>query len=226
MNKIYRTIWNAVRGQVVVVNEACSGHAQADGSGRKTGTSTVRKTSFRGALLALAVAGCFGAAPSFGAFADYTEEWDNDFPSASQTHYNNYTVNQGVTVTINKGIDEGDGSYLENPSALFTVDGTLTNKGTIANDRKDMPWQIGGMIDNQAGASFSASIPSGLKQPPAAVPSPQRREAERFSRTPEPSTSSNSSARATSAIPERLNSAATTRSPEPSPIPARPIFRG
>ena len=69
MNKIYRTIWNAVRGQVVVVNEACSGHAQADGSGRKTGTSAVRKTSFRSALLALAVAGCFGAAPSFGAFA-------------------------------------------------------------------------------------------------------------------------------------------------------------
>ena len=163
MNKIYRTIWNAVRGQAVVVNEACSGHAQADGSGRKTGTSAVRKTSFRSALLALAVAGCFGAAPSFGAFADYTEEWDNDFPSASVTHYNNYTVNQGVTVTINKGIDEGDGSYLENPSALFTVDGTLTNKGTIANDRKDMPWQIGGMIDNQAGASFSGGTVTATK---------------------------------------------------------------
>lgn len=163
MNKIYRTIWNAVRGQVVVVNEACSGHAQADGSGRKTGTSAVRKTSFRSALLALAVAGCFGAAPSFGAFADYTEEWDNDFPSASVTHYNNYTVNQGVTVTINKGIDEGDGSYLENPSALFTVDGTLTNKGTIANYRKDMPWQIGGMIDNQAGASFSGGTVTATK---------------------------------------------------------------
>lgn len=163
MNQIYRTIWNAVRGQVVVVNEVCSGHAQADGSGRKAGTSTVRNPSFRSAVLALAVAGCFGAAPSFGAAVDYTEQWDNDFPSASVTHYNNYTVNQGVTVTINKGIDEGDGSYLENPSALFTVDGTLTNKGVIANERKDMPWQIGGMIDNQAGASFSGGTVTATK---------------------------------------------------------------
>ena len=212
MNQIYRTIWNAVRGQVVVVNEVCSGHAQADGSGRKAGTSTVRNPSFRSAVLALAVAGCFGAAPSFGAFADYTEEWDNDFPSASVTHYNNYTVNQGVTVTINKGIDEGDGSYLENPSALFTVDGTLTNKGTIANDRKDMPWQIGGMIDNQAGASFSGGTVTATKGSGTILQNA--------------GTFDVSSARATSAIPARSNSAATTRSTGPSPIPARPIFRG
>ena len=33
MNKIYKTVWNAVRRCLVVVNEATKGHSQATGGG-------------------------------------------------------------------------------------------------------------------------------------------------------------------------------------------------
>lgn len=155
MNHIYKMVFNKRRGALVAVSEATTNAAQAEGPAL-TGTTvgTVKRT-FKASFAALAVSAAFVTAPALAA-VDYTEQWDNDFPSASVTTYENYTVNSGVTVTVNKGIDEGSGNYLVNPNASFTVNKVLTNKGTIANDKKDMPWTIKGSLNNQANAAFAA----------------------------------------------------------------------
>ena len=62
MNKIFRTVWNHHRHQIVVVNENTTSHSQATGSTETSSVETfVAKTGKRLArtLLAAAVSGCF-----------------------------------------------------------------------------------------------------------------------------------------------------------------------
>ena len=62
MNKIFRTVWNHHRRQIVVVNENTTSHSQATGSTETSSVETfVAKTGKRLArtLLAAAVSGCF-----------------------------------------------------------------------------------------------------------------------------------------------------------------------
>lgn len=82
MNKVYKTVWNAVRGQLVVVNEATTSHSQADASS-KTG-SVVTKSQptplFARAAMTMALAGILAsplamAAPAASAIAEDTSAW-------------------------------------------------------------------------------------------------------------------------------------------------------
>ena len=161
MNHTFRTIWNTTRSALVPVGENTSvaGKGKVGIGGLETQAplpaGLMQGKDLAMTAAALAVSALFSTGCAWAA-ADYEEQWDNDFPSASVTHYNNYTVGKGITVTVNKGIDEGDGEYLVNEKARFTVDGVLTNNGTIANEKKDMRWTVGGLVDNKSGASFSA----------------------------------------------------------------------
>lgn len=82
MNRIYKTVWNAVRGQLVVVNEATTSHSQADASS-KTG-SVVTKSQptplFARAAMTMALAGILAsplamAAPAASAITEDTSAW-------------------------------------------------------------------------------------------------------------------------------------------------------
>lgn len=82
MNKVYKTVWNAVRGQLVVVNEATTSHSQADASS-KTG-SVVTKSQptplFARAAMTMALAGILAsplamAAPAASAITEDTSVW-------------------------------------------------------------------------------------------------------------------------------------------------------
>lgn len=85
MNHTFRTLWNAVRGQLVPVCETASSHSQADGDAKGgsvcTGTS---RLNARRTAAALAVAGVFAAA---GAQAAVTppEGWDYDYDIEADT---------------------------------------------------------------------------------------------------------------------------------------------
>ena len=60
MNRTFKTIWNAVRGQIVVVNEATTAHAQAAGESSKGGSTqsaSEPQPSFLKTGVAAAVAG-------------------------------------------------------------------------------------------------------------------------------------------------------------------------
>lgn len=83
MNKIFRTVWNAVRGKLVAVEETRTGHSQAGGSRR------------RGALVAALVA---AAAPGFAGAVDI----DVSDPDNSFVLFPNDKVNNGFYEVISK----------------------------------------------------------------------------------------------------------------------------
>lgn len=76
MNKTFRTVWNRARRQLVAVNETTKSHAQSSGSGQ----------SFKGALVAAAVAGIFaaGAVQAAPVTADPAADWALSSLPASQ----------------------------------------------------------------------------------------------------------------------------------------------
>ena len=84
MNRIFRTVWNAVRGKLVAVEESRTGHSQAGGCRR------------RGALVAAAVA---AAAPGFAGAVDI----DVSDPSNSFVLFQNDRVSNGRAEVISKG---------------------------------------------------------------------------------------------------------------------------
>ena len=72
MNRTFKTIWNAVRGQIVVVNEATTSHAQAAGESSKGGSTqsaSEPQPSFLKTGVAAAVAGVLGLGLATGAYA-------------------------------------------------------------------------------------------------------------------------------------------------------------
>ena len=99
MNRIYKTVWNAVRGQLVVVNEATTSHSQADAS-TKTGSVVSQSApvqTFAKTALAAVVAGML-VNPAFA--ADKTLQWEVD-QSAGISAADNVTITEtgGITRT-------------------------------------------------------------------------------------------------------------------------------
>lgn len=140
MNRIYKTVWNTLRGQLVCVNESSSGMKQSRGS--RAG-STVDATP-RGALVArtavaLAVAGAMGSAVAGN--VDMVYDFNHDV-SGGKTDHINVTVEEGYTLTNEVGIVI-DGEAFGNGS--YNVDKVLTNKGTIAGSTG--VWTIGSAIN-------------------------------------------------------------------------------
>lgn len=85
MNRIFRTVWNAVRGKLVAVEESKTGHSQAGGCRR------------RGALVAAAAAAAAFAPGFAGAF-----DLDMSDPKTSFTLFNNDRVTNGHAEMIDK----------------------------------------------------------------------------------------------------------------------------
>lgn len=98
MNKVYKTVWNAVRGQLVVVNEATTSHSQADAS-TKTGSVVSQSApvqTFAKTALAAVVAGML-VNPAFA--ADKTLQWEVD-QSAGISAADNITITETGGITL------------------------------------------------------------------------------------------------------------------------------
>ena len=108
MNRIYKTVWNAVRGQLVVVNEATTSHSQADAS-TKTGSVVSQSApvqTFAKTALAAVVAGML-VNPAFA--ADKTLQWEVD-QSAGISAADNVTITETGGITLKEA--------LQNPASI------------------------------------------------------------------------------------------------------------
>lgn len=133
MNRIYKTVWNAVRGQLVVVNEATTSHSQADAS-TKTGSVVSQSApvqTFAKTALAAVVAGML-VNPAFA--ADKTLQWEVD-QSAGISAADNVTITETGGITLNKTYTD-DGFSQTNENTKFTARKTLTNSGYVRGDAK------------------------------------------------------------------------------------------
>lgn len=133
MNRIYKTVWNAVRGQLVVVNEATTSHSQADAS-TKTGSVVSQSApvqTFAKTALAAVVAGML-VNPAFA--ADKTLQWEVD-QSAGNSAADNVTITETGGITLNKTYTD-DGFSQTNENTKFTARKTLTNSGYVRGDAK------------------------------------------------------------------------------------------
>lgn len=133
MNKVYKTVWNAVRGQLVVVNEATTSHSQADAS-TKTGSVVSQSApvqTFAKTALAAVVAGML-VNPAFA--ADKTLQWEVD-QSAGISAADNVTITETGGITLNKTYTD-DGFSQTNENTKFTARKTLTNSGYVRGDAK------------------------------------------------------------------------------------------
>lgn len=134
MNKVYKTVWNAVRGQLVVVNEATTSHAQADAS-TKTGSVVAQSApvqTFAKTALAAMLAGVLASPMAFA--ADKTLQWEVD-QSAGVSAADNVTITETGGITLNKTYTD-DGYTETNENTKFTVRKTLTNSGYVRGDAK------------------------------------------------------------------------------------------
>lgn len=129
MNNIYKTVWNAVRGQLVVVNETTTSHSQANSSksGSEVGLST---RTFAKKLLPCMIAGLL-ATPLAYAYNPVIIDYDEDTSGAIVTGWGDTTVQAGASLTNNLDawIPE-----LTVPNASLTINGKLTNLGTVTGD--------------------------------------------------------------------------------------------
>ena len=129
MNNIYKTVWNAVRGQLVVVNETTTSHSQANSSksGSEVGLST---RTFAKKLLPCMIAGLL-ATPFAYAYNPVIIDYDEDTSGAIVTGWGDTTVQAGASLTNNLDawIPE-----LTVPNASLTINGKLTNLGTVTGD--------------------------------------------------------------------------------------------
>ena len=162
MNRIYKTVWNAVRGQLVVVNEATSSHAQADASTMTGSVVTQSKPIkfFAKTTIATVITAVL-ASPM--AFAENSHLYDGEYHdiSGSITTMDNLIIDQGAHLQndLNYFIPE-----LTQSNANATFKGTLTNAGTVEGD---------GVINakkvvNQLGGTFTMGTLT-LKNPLAGV---------------------------------------------------------
>ena len=139
MNKVYKTVWNAVRGQLVVVNEATAAHAQADASTKQGSVlSSKPLQTFAQTALAVMVAAVLVSPAAFAAGApDTTVAVERD-RSAGIVTVGNITITETGGLTMNK-----TGTSIVDPSKHFTnentalnVQKTLTNSGYVRGDAK------------------------------------------------------------------------------------------
>ncbi len=132
MNKVYKTVWNALRGQLVVVNEVTTGHSQANT--HKTSTVLISSTvtpQFAKATLATLIAGLIStSALAFTGDKVLNNAWDL---SGGQTNFNSLVVQSKGDLTINKEITS-DGESFNDPDAKLEVNTTLTNQGKVHGD--------------------------------------------------------------------------------------------
>ena len=120
MNKVFKTVWNAVRGQLVVVNETTKSHAQSNVS-TKSGSevsSSEPVLVFKKSAIALMLAGVMSAPCVYA--ADWNVDTSIDTTGSSDITWDNATVTEAGKLTHN-----------EAPDFFLTINGTLTNQGTI-----------------------------------------------------------------------------------------------
>ena len=138
MNRIYKTIWNATRSQLVVVNECTTSHAQSSITGE--GCESARRSSpvhlpFRQHLLATLIAGTMMfPLSSFAVPVNVDMDWDVSGGVTDWSH-DGTSVQSGVTLTNNKSIVIQGVEFGGDPNAALKA-GTLTNAGTITGDGK------------------------------------------------------------------------------------------
>lgn len=132
MNKVYKTVWNALLGQLVVVNEVTTAHSQANT--HKTSTVLISSTvtpQFAKATLATLIAGLIStSALAFTGDKVLNNAWDL---SGGQTNFNSLVVQSKGDLTINKEITS-DGESFNDPDAKLEVNTTLTNQGKVHGD--------------------------------------------------------------------------------------------
>ena len=130
MNRIYKTVWNAVRGQLVVVNEATTSHSQADASSKVGSVVREAAPTFARTAVACVVAGLL-ASPMAYAFNDVTIDYAVDASGSKVTDWGNTTVTA-------EGSLQNDAQYwipeLTVPDASVKINGKLTNLGTVSGD--------------------------------------------------------------------------------------------
>lgn len=149
MNRVFKTVWSTARRALVVVSEAHQSHTKA---AKSAGASTDARPTFKGSLVATAVLSALAFSQASLAAIDPT--YNNNFDSSGGvTHHNNVTVNTGVTLTHNEKYVE-DGEEFGGENTLYTVDQTLTNKGTIYGDGA---WKVGNLV-NETGANLTTGL--------------------------------------------------------------------
>ena len=140
MNKVYKTVWNAVRGQLVVVNEATAAHAQADASTKTGSVVGQSKARHHFALSAMSVmlAGVLVSPLALAAGApDTTVAVERD-RSAGIVTVGNITITETGGLTMNKtGTSIVDpNKHFTNENTALNVQKTLTNSGYVRGDAK------------------------------------------------------------------------------------------
>ena len=174
MNKVYKTVWNAVRGQLVVVNEATTSHSQADAS-TKTGSvvsqsAPVQQLRQDGACRR----GCRHARePGFRRRQDPSVD-----QSAGISAADNVTITETGGITLNKTYTD-DGFSQTNENTKFTARKTLTNSGYVRGDAK---LEAAKIVNNAQGEiQMGRSKSSARRQlkssrtPVRSLPTPSRR---------------------------------------------------
>ena len=132
MNRIYKTVWNQLRGQLVVVNEASASRTKTSGSG--SAGCVVDQCAFSPVFVktvaAVLLAGVMASPMAFA--ADKTLPWEVD-QSAGVSAADNLTITETGGITLNKTYT--DGSFTQtNENTKFTVRGNLKNDGYIRGD--------------------------------------------------------------------------------------------
>ena len=120
MNKVFKTVWNAVRWQLVVVNETTKSHAQSNVSMKSGSEVSLSEPAqmFKKSAIALMLAGVMSTPCVYA--ADWNVDTSIDTTGSSDITWDNATVTEAGKLTHN-----------EAPDFFLTINGTLTNQGTI-----------------------------------------------------------------------------------------------